>query len=67
MSNVNSIEVIFDINGSEYIVTWCYRSPSDNIDSFLFSLNNYLTQNSELKNHIICGDFNIDILKSNYL
>jgi len=49
MSNVNSIKVIFDINGSEYIVTGCYRSPSDNIDAFLFSLNNYLTQILNLK------------------
>jgi hypothetical protein len=64
MSNVNSIKVIFYINGIEHIVTGCYRSPSDNIDAFLFSLNNYLTQNSELKNHIICGDINIDILKN---
>ncbi|CAI6345671.1 unnamed protein product [Macrosiphum euphorbiae] len=39
MSNVNySIEVNFDINGIEYTVTGCYRSPSDNIDAFLSSL-----------------------------
>ena len=59
MSNVHSIEVHFDINGIEYIVTGCYRSPSDNIDAFLSSLYSYLTQSSEFKNHIICGDFNI--------
>jgi len=35
--------------------------------AFLYSLNNYLTQSSDFKNHIICGDFNIDILKSNNL
>jgi len=35
MSNVNSIELKFDINGIEYVVTECYRSPSDNIDVFL--------------------------------
>jgi len=64
MSNVNSIEVHFVINGIEYIVTGCYRSPLDNIDAFLSSLYSYLTQSSEYKNHIICGDFNIDILKS---
>lgn len=51
MSNVNSIEVNFDINGVEHIVTGCCRSPNDNIDAFLFSLNNYLTQNAEQKNH----------------
>jgi len=67
MSNVNSIEVIFDINGIQHIVTGCYRSPSDNIDNFLYFLNNYSTQSSDFKNHIICGDFNIDILKSNNL
>lgn len=64
MSNVNSIEVLFDSNGIDYIVTGCYRSPSDNIDAFLSSLNSYLTQSSEFINHIIGGDFNIDILKS---
>ncbi|CAI6356615.1 unnamed protein product [Macrosiphum euphorbiae] len=36
MSNVNSIELKFDINGIEYVVTGCYRSPSDNIDAFLY-------------------------------
>ncbi|CAI6365857.1 unnamed protein product [Macrosiphum euphorbiae] len=67
MSNVNSIEFKFDINGIEFVVMGCYRSPSDNIDAFLYSLNNYLTQSSDIKYHIICGDFNINILKSSYL
>lgn len=53
MSNVNSIELKFEINDIEYVVTGCYRSPSDNIDPFLYSLNNYLTQISDFKNHII--------------
>jgi len=67
ISNVNSIELKFDTNGLEYVVTGCYRSPSDNIDAFLCYLNNYLTQSPDFKNHIICGDFNIDILKSSNL
>lgn len=34
---------------------------------FLFSLNNYLRQSSNFKNHMICGNFNIDVLKNNNL
>jgi hypothetical protein len=62
VSNVYSIEVNLYINDIEYIVSGCYRSPYDNINAFL-SLNSYLTLSSDFKNHIICGDFNIDILK----
>jgi len=50
MSNVNSIELKFDINGKEYVVPGCHRSPSDNIDAFLYTLNNHLTQSSDFKN-----------------
>lgn len=67
MSSVNYTEVTFNINDKEYIFTGYYRFPKDNIDDFLLSFSNYLRQSSDFKNHIICGNFNIDILNSKKL
>jgi len=50
----------FDINDLEYVVTGYYRSPSDNIDAFLYSLNNYFNNHFNIN---ISINFNVNPLQ----
>ena len=42
--------------------TVIYRPPNKNFENFFAEFEEFLQYTSNLKNHYICGDFNIDIL-----
>lgn len=65
ISNCNSIEITIYKGNSLFYLTGLYRSPSYNLEDFLFSLNDYLSQYNQNSNQILCGDINIDILSNN--
>lgn len=55
--NCNSIQLIFQIDKF-------YRSPNDNLELFLKSLELTLLQINKRYKNIICGDINIDIMRN---
>lgn len=62
----NSIELTLTKQNIKYIITAVYRSPSIEINQFLFGLNTYLNCITDNDNRTICGDFNIDISQCNH-
>lgn len=63
VSGANCLQI--NLNNDTCILA-IYRSPSSyNISSFLKSVNNYLTDLCNIKNCIISGDLNINILPTN--
>ena len=52
----------------KYLVTVVYKTPQAKLEDFLNALTDYLLQIERLKTsqrHVICGDFNIDMLIEN--
>jgi len=60
--NCNSIFLKIKLNEKIVSLTCIYRSPNDNLEIFIKSLNSFLSHNNNKCPSIICGDINIDIL-----
>ena len=58
-----SLEIIIE-KGKNIIVTCLYRTPGTNIDDFVEKMEILLNKVKNNKSVILCGDFNIDLLKS---
>lgn len=54
-------------NGSNVEISALYRSHSLNKTDFINSLNTYLRDKKNCKNHFVIGDFNIDLIKLDVL
>jgi hypothetical protein len=64
--NLNDImELKLEFDSSVIYIVAIYRQPSSNKIEFIKELNNYLTENNYVKNALILGDMNIDILETN--
>lgn len=62
-----SIEVICEQNVNSGIFTVIYRSPSSPITQFINVFEQWTIDHIDMsKTNIICGDFNVDLLKSIY-
>lgn len=55
------LRCILKVNGEDYGLSACYRSPNLNLSSFLDDLQNHFGQIEPLKTEIFIGDLNINI------
>jgi len=62
--NCNSIQLIFQIDKLVFSMICIYRSPNDNLELFLKSLELTLPQINKRYKNIIYGDINIDIIRN---
>jgi len=62
--NCNSIQLIIKINELIFSLICIYRSPNDNLESFLTGIDLFLSQINKQHINIISGDININIMKN---
>lgn len=65
ISLCNSIHFSFSLNDNPVMLTAIYRSPNLCKNEFLNNLEHFLNVTKDVKNHIILGDINIQILDNN--
>ena len=65
--NVQIISLEIKFNGNTVILTAVYKSPNYPIDEFLNQLSDHIMniKTNSNKKHIVCGDFNVNLLIEN--
>lgn len=62
------LSIILRINQAMSLkITGIYRCHDINVDNFNVQLKEYLNSNKNVKNHCIVGDFNINLLKTDFI
>lgn len=64
-SNLKILRLTLTVNKQKIGVTGIYRPPSYSVQDFFPYYTDYLSNHCNLKNEIIMGDFNINILQNN--
>lgn len=63
IGQVKCVEINVTAKGQQFLLTCIYRSPAINENIFVDDFTDYLVSCQSIKNHIITGDINLDILR----
>ena len=65
VNNITFLSIIIKFKNINLKITSIYRCHKLKLDRFIPGINEFLNLNTKIKNHIIIGDFNIDLINGN--